>query len=163
MEKRRQVVQLARSHFHLPDRPELQVHTLDAAAFLAAGAGGPYDLVLVDIHDRAGMASAVSEGSFFAACRRRLVEGGILSINLWAGREHAVLDRVMRNLERDFEGRVLRLPVARKRNCVVLGLNRPVPRGQIRILRQRAADLEARFGIEFPQLLRELERANPRL
>ena len=161
VEKRARVVQLARSFFHLPDGPRLQIHTADAADFLATGGGGPYDLVLADIHDRAGMASAVGEANFFAACRRRLTEGGILSINLWAGKEREALDRVRRNLERDFGGQVLQLPVARKSNCVALGLNRSVPRGQSSVLRRRAAELEACLGIEFPELLRALERANP--
>ena len=161
VEKRGPVVQLARSFFHLPDGPGLRVHTADAADFLATGGGGPYDLILVDIHDRSGMASAVSEASFFAACRRRLSEVGILSINLWAGKERAALDRVMRNLERDFGRQVLQLPVARKSNCVALGLNRSVPRGQSRMLRQRASELGGCLGIDFPELLRDLERANP--
>jgi spermidine synthase len=162
IEKRQKVVELARTHFCLVEDPLLQIHHTDAADFLAAPCADSYDLVLVDIHDPDGMSSAVGAESFFAACRQRLHRRGILSINLWSGEREEVLVKVRHNLEDRFARQVLYLPVARKRNCIGLAFNYELPPGLIKALRRRAAELGPRFGIEFPALLRALQKANPR-
>ena len=160
---RQKVIELARTHFYLSEAPRLQIYNMDAAAFLHSDAPGFYDLVLVDIHDRDGMANAVGERSFFMACRQRLSARGILAVNLWSGAREEELRKVMNNLWYSFAQQVLRLPVAGKRNCIALAFKDALPQGQRKLLRRRAAELEADLHIEFPDLLRELERANPRV
>ncbi len=162
VEKRKKVAELARTYFHLDPDPRLEIHHLDAADFLNAQPGRSYDLVLVDIHDPDSMSSAVSGEHFFAACQQRLRGRGILSINLWSGDRDEVLKRVQHNLESSFARQVLYLPVARKRNRIALAFNYELPQGLMKGLRLRAVELGRRYDIEFPKLLRDLQRANPR-
>ena len=162
VEKRKKVVELARTYFYLAEDPLLRIHHMDAADFLGDQPEDPYDLVLVDIHDPDGMSSAVGAERFFAACQQRLHRRGILSINLWSGEHEEVLNKVRHNLENSFAQQVMYLPVARKRNCIGLAFNYELPQGLIKALRRRSIELGPRFGIEFPELLRDLQKANPR-
>ena len=163
VEKRAQVVELARAFFYLPDTPRLQVHIQDATTFLKGQPTGTYDLVLVDIHDCDGMSSAVNQPGFFAACQQCLGPGGAFAINLWSGERGEVLREIMDSLRVTFADQVLRLPVARKSNCIALGLNVPLSPDGMDRWRSRAIELEAQLHLEFPQLLRDLEHVNPHL
>lgn len=160
VEKRALVIEVARAFFHLPEDPRLQIYLADAAAFLH-GPAAAHDLVLVDLHDPEGMAPLVSRPDFFAQCRRQLAPGGTLAINLWAGSREDDLKRIMRNLRLHFDHQALHLPVAGKRNCVALGLSLPPP--PLPLLQERAAQLQASLGIDFPRLLAELARLSPHL
>ncbi len=161
VEKRARVIEVARAFFHLPEEPRLQVFLADAAAFLGADRGEPRDLVLVDLHDSGGMAPLVCRPDFFAVCRQRLRQGGVLAVNLWSGSRDDALKGVMRNLRLHFDHQVLYLPVAGKRNCIGLGLTAPLVPGRLPALQARARELQAETGIDFPLLLGELVRVNP--
>ncbi len=160
VEKRALVIDVARAFFHLPEDPRLQLYLTDAAAFLR-GPAAAHDLVLVDLHDPAGMAPLVSRPDFFDQCRQQLAPGGVLAINLWAGSREDDLKRIMRNLRLHFDHQVLYLPVAGKRNCVALGLSQAPP--PLPTLQERAVQAQAALGIDFPRLLAELVRLSPHL
>ena len=160
VEMRPMVVELARQYFHLADHPRTSIHQMDAQTFLAEKVAPSYDLALIDIHDADGMARAVGDEGFFTACRDRLRGRGILVINLFSGDRDGFFKRVTRNLEATFQDRVLYLPVARKRNCIALAFHQELSAGLVQSLPRRAADLGSRYGIEFPELLRELDKAN---
>jgi spermidine synthase len=160
VERRALVIEVARTFFHLPEDPRLQLYLADAADFLR-GQATPHHLVLVDLHDPEGMSPLVSRPGFFAQCRRQLDPGGVLAANLWAGSREDDLKRIMRNLRLCFDHQVLYLPVAGKRNCVALGLSQPPP--ALPLLQERAVQLQASLGIDFPRLLAELARLSPHL
>ena len=160
VEMRPLVVDLARQYFLLAEHPRTNIQIMAAETFLADAAPASYDLALVDIHDADGMAKAVGEDGFFAACRDRLRGRGILVINLFSGDRDGFYQRVTKNLEEAFQDRVLYLPVARKRNCIAFAFRQELSAGLVQSLPRRAADLGSRFGIEFPDLLRELIKAN---
>ena len=163
VEMRPMVVDLARQYFHLVEHPKMSIHVTAAEIFLAEAAAAAYDLALIDIHDAEGMAKAVGDDGFFEACKDRLRGRGILVINLFSGDRDGFFKRVTKNLEVVFDGRVLYLPVARKRNCIALAFCNELSAGLVQSLPRRAADLGSRYGIEFPELLRELNKANSAL
>jgi spermidine synthase len=162
VEKRALVVALAREYFALPDE-HFAVHVMAAEEFLAGKRPAEYDWILVDIHDRNGMSPALREPEFFVRCRALLSARGILAANLWTGDREAMLKGINRSLHEVFDGRVLHLPVARKRNTVALGCNFALPALEVRLARRKALELEDRYGVEFSQFLWELMQHNPGL
>lgn len=162
VEKRALVVALAREYFALNDE-HFAVHVMAAEEFLAGKRPAEYDWILVDIHDRNGMSPALREPEFFARCRAQLSARGILAANLWTGDREAMLKGINRSLHEVFDGRVLHLPVARKRNTVALGCNLALPALEVRPARRKALELEDRYGVEFSQFLWELTQHNPGL
>ena len=162
VEKRALVVALAREYFALPDE-HFAVHVMAAEEFLAGKRPAEYDWILVDIHDRNGMSPALREPEFFVRCRALLSARGILAANLWTGDREAMLKGINRSLHEVFDGRVLHLPVARKRNTVALGCNFALPALEVRLARRKALELEDRYGVEFSQFLWELMPHNPGL
>ena len=162
VEKRALVVALAREYFALPDE-HFAVHVMAAEEFLAGKRPAEYDWILVDIHDRNGMSPALREPEFFVRCRALLSARGILAANLWTGDREAMLKGINRSLHEVFDGRVLHLPVARKRNTVALGCNLTLPALEVRPARRKALELEDRYGVEFSQFLWELMQHNPGL
>ena len=162
VEKRALVVALAREYFALPDE-HFAVHVMAAEEFLAGKRPAEYAWILVDLHDRNGMSPALREPEFFVRCRALLSARGILAANLWTGDREAMLKGINRSLHEVFDGRVLHLPVARKRNTVALGCNLALPALEVRPARRKALELEDRYGVEFSQFLWELTQHNPGL
>jgi spermidine synthase len=160
VERRAKVVQVAHDYFHLARSPRLRIHVCDAELFLREDPGRTYDLVLVDLHDANGNASLVSEAGFVASCARRLAPRGVLAANLWTGATYGIPPAVLRDHRATFERRHLALPVMGKGNCILLGLSFAVGSYTRRHLGNKAMELEVRLGIEFPQLLADLARAN---
>jgi spermidine synthase len=157
VEKRPLVVRVAREFFQVPDDPRLCLNEATAERFVAT-ADQAYDLILVDLYDRAGMGEVVGEPGFLADCRARLRPGGGLAINLWTGARAALLRRTEHRLEEAFAGRVLYLPVAHKRNTVALALTGPCPQLDEPALVRRAATLEAAWGLPFSAMLSGMAR-----
>jgi spermidine synthase len=163
VERRAQVVQVAHDYFHLARSPRLRIHVCDAGVFLREDSGRTYDLVLVDLHDRNGTAPVVTEPGFLASCARRLAARGVFAINVWTDPSESVPPSILRDHRATFEDRHLVLPVTGKWNCILLGLPFAVASYTRRHLDARSTDLQARLGIELPQLLADLARANPDL
>jgi len=160
VERRAKVVQVAHDYFHLAPSPALRTHLCDAEAFLSEDSGRTYDLVLVDLHDRNGTAALVTEAGFFASCARRLAARGVLAANIWTDKPESGASSILRHHRATFEDRHLVLPVTGKGNCILLGLPWAVASYARRHLDARSIQLQARLGIEFPQLLTDLARAN---
>jgi spermidine synthase len=135
----------------------------DAAVFLREDSGRTYDLVLVDLHDRNGTAPVVTETGFLASCARRLAARGVFAINVWTDPSERVPPSILRDHRATFEDRHLVLPVTGKWNCILLGLPFAVASYTRKHLDAKAFGLEARLGIELPQLLTDLAQANPDL
>lgn len=159
VEKRPLVIRVAREYFQVPEDPRLRLLEDRAERFVTA-TDQRYDLVLIDLHDREGMAEAVGTADFLANCRDLLTTGGGLAINLWTGARATLLRRLEQLLEEAFPGRVLHLPVPRKQNTVALALTGPFPRPGEPALTRRAATLEASLGVPFTAMLTELARHN---
>lgn len=160
VEKRALVVELAREYFALPSDEHFAVHVTAAEEFLDDKRHSEYDWILVDIHDRNGMAPALGQADFFARCRARLSGRGVLAVNLWTGDRESLLKGINDSLHQAFADEVLHLPVARKRNTVALAFNFSLPAFEVGLARRKAMELEMRYGVEFSQFLWDLMRYN---
>jgi spermidine synthase len=160
VELRAAVAQVAHEHFHLPDTPRLHISLDDAASFMfgAANRFSQYQLILIDAFAPEGIAHSVCGLSFFEACRARLAEDGMLSVNLWS-RDMVDLEDMLENVGDAMDQPVLRIPVPGKDNIIALS-GSPLTGRTRRPLSDRARTLAARYDIEFPELLKSLRKHN---
>ncbi len=160
IEKRPRIIDVARDYFALPpDDARLHVHLEDGLVFLNQSKPERYDLIFVDLHDSAGMVPVVRRPEFFPACIRGLRPQGMVVINMWYGYREREEREVRRLLELTFDDRLLFLPVAGKRNCVVLAFRQP-PAVEHDQVCKRAREWQRLTGIDFPDLAQQLARAN---
>lgn len=162
VECRESVLKLARGFFHLPEDPRLSVTIDDGARYILESAmerEQDYDLIFIDAFDHAGMAQSINGYRFTDACLRLLTPAGILAMNLW-GTDSDTYEQSMDSLTLSFDDRLLSLPVRGRGNIIVFGFRTALNRGALKALKTRAAELEARFGLEFPVFLRDLRRYN---
>lgn len=161
VEQRSAVARIAHGWFGLPEEQRLGVRIADGADYVteAVRRDEAYDLILLDAYDGVGMASAMLNAAFLDRCAALLAPGGACVANLW-GSNRPLLDYALDRLGQSFAGPLLRLPVPGRGNVIGLVFPAPMPRPDWRRLRSRADGLEARLGVEFPALVRLLQRAN---
>ena len=165
VEYRQAVLEVARSHFHLPEDNRLSIHIEDGGRFIHTADSerfGKYDAIFVDAFLGDGIAHSVCGMHFYHACRNRLAPGGILSINLWSGDIISARD-IFEDLKESFSGNVLRLPVESKENIIALAGKDGKLSTQLRRIDARCKILEGLTGIEYTLLCRQLRKANLRL
>ncbi len=155
VEMRQRVVDVAHSHFKLPEDPRLKIHIGDGGAFIRNGTEDTYDLLLIDAFLGEGIARTVCGISFFDACRQRMSDNGIFGMNLWNG--DFINAREMReDIGQSFDGNVLHLPVEGKANTVAFAAKGPSLKKRLRTLRDTAAELERQTSLEYGSLLKQL-------
>jgi spermidine synthase len=161
VERRPEVARVAHGWFGLPEDERLKVWIADGADYVAEAArrDDAYDLILLDAYDGRGMASAMLNAAFLDRCAALLAPGGLCAANLW-GSDRPLLEYALERLSCSFAGPVLRLPVPGKGNVIGLAFPALAPRPDWPELRQRADALEARLGVEFAVLARQLRRMN---
>jgi spermidine synthase len=140
------VVAACRREFRLPaDGPRLQVLTADAGAWVADPANAASAcLLFVDLYDHEAAAPVLDDEPFYAACRRVLEPGGVMSVNLF-GRD-ARFARSLAAVAAAFGAdRVCPLRPTREGNQVVLA-GRDICLPDRATLRDRAATIEAQYG-----------------
>lgn len=162
VEYREGVVKVARSYFGLPQDPRLSVIIDDGARYILEAAmerEADYDLILVDAYDHGGMARSINGFRFTDACLKLLRPTGTLAMNLW-GTHPDIYEQSMDSLSLSFNDQLLNLPVRGRGNIIVLGFPSEVKTASLKGLKNRAAGLENRYGVEFPIFLRDLRRYN---
>jgi spermidine synthase len=137
-----------------PDARLRLVHA-DAAEYLA-GAGAPADVILADGCDAGGTAPAFNNGTFYRNLRARLRPHGMAVFNV-TGPPSRVKSH-LGLIEQAFDGRALAIEVSDCRNRIVFGWNGAMP-GDWKALAPRADELALRLGLDFPDYLRQLQRA----
>jgi len=152
-----QVTAVCRMFFRLPAPRRLAVHHADAGDWVQDPAhAGTCPVLMVDLYDAEARGPVRDSVAFYRGCRQVLGEVGVLSVNLFG--RHESYARNIANLERAFEGRLLRLPEIDAGNQIVLAFSGPplaVPAAQ---LMARAEDVEARYGLPARRWARALMR-----
>jgi spermidine synthase len=156
------VIAACRSVFHLPPQgPKLQVLNQDAAAWVHDRDNrARVQLLHVDLYDQEAAAPVLDDTRFYAACREVLVEGGVMSVNLF-GRDASFAYSLSQIVAAFGALQVCSLQPTREGNSVVLA-GREVVLPDRALLLERAASLEARFGgwglraRKWPRMLRPL-------
>ena len=113
-----EVIELAQKFFLLPKSSNIRIFCNDGFDFLLSRQQERYDLILVDAFDQAGMSPSIYCSEFFDLCRERLVETGLVSLNLWSGNPDR-LESVKTALTSIFPS-VIKLPVPNRGNVICL-------------------------------------------
>ncbi|MEJ7137186.1 methyltransferase domain-containing protein [Amphibiibacter pelophylacis] len=150
------VIAANRRHFALPeDGATLRVVHADAAAWLAAAPPASVEALQVDLYDHEAAAPVLDSFEFYRACRRVLVPGGGMCVNLF-GRDSA-FDRSMTQMALAFGPENLgHLPPTLEGNTVAFaynGLDQPLP-WDAAVMRDRASQIEALLGLPAPRWVR---------
>jgi len=110
--------------------PGLRVFHEDGRTFLRRAKPGTYDAIVMDAYARqVSIPAALATKEFFALCRSRLREGGMLLVNLGALRPGGRLVRVVCNtLHAGFQTPVYRCPLEYQSNVVLIAARGGPPR-----------------------------------
>lgn len=155
-----QVITVARSMFFLPpDDERLQVLAADGAAYLPGITEQSLDSIVMDAYSATGIAPPLATADFFTACRDRLTSNGVLAVNLWGADRR--FSHYCELLSTVFGGQLLCLPARQKGNVIAFGFKQAQNNPKWDVLVNRAADLEARYGLEFNEFVSDLARMNP--
>ncbi len=154
-----QVIAIARSHFYLPeDDARLQVIQGDGKQYLEENPQTT-GMLMLDIFDGQGIPPELYAQDFFDTCRAALKPEGMMAVNLWGSDKN--FDIYLQRIEQSFDNRVLVIPTGRPGNIVVFGLNRPLHEARWEMIRVRARELDAQYGLDFMGLLERLRDHNP--
>lgn len=164
VEINQQVIQIASSHFYLPDNDDkLNVVAGDGLAYLAALKEADYqalpEVLMIDAFDGRGIPPDFCTQSFFDDCEAVLQEEGMLVINLWSSDKNFPIyfDRIAMS----FDGQLLKLPTGKPGNVIVFGFKGFDKPFSLNDLMQRANDLIAHDQIDFLAYVETLFDHNP--
>lgn len=153
------VIEIARSHFWLPeDDDRLVVVEADGAAIVRETVGVA-DVLMLDAYAPHGIAPDLCSQDFYDTCAEALSSDGVLVVNLWGSDKN--FDVYLQRLEQSFGHRVLVMPTGRPGNIVVFAFNKLPPDLRWASLRERAKKLEVQYRIEFLEFVERLRDANP--
>jgi spermidine synthase len=153
------VVAIARQYFLVPpDDARLNVIVADGADYLENSAPRA-DVIVIDGYDAESQVEALSTPKFYRDCARALTDPGILVVNLWGGDRN--FTTCVNRLAKAFDGLVACLPAGRPGNIAAFAFKRSPGQPTWQALRERGAQLEASFGLEFTRFVQELPLMNP--
>lgn len=148
-----QIINIARSHFYVPDNDaRLNVMEGDGLFFLAQNQQSA-DCLMIDAFDAHGIPPDFCSQDFFDVCALSITKNGIFAINLWGSDKS--FDVYLQRIERSFNNQTLILPTGKPGNIVVFGFKQS-PELKIANLRERAKALKAHHKIEFISFLEKL-------
>ncbi len=153
-----QVVVIARQSFLVPpDDARFRIAVCDGAEHMAQ-TGGTADVILVDGYDAESHVEELATGEFYGHCRTRLAPGGVLVVNLWGSDRR--FNTILKRIETAFPDGALCLPAHKPGNVIAFAF-RDAP-GLLRWeeLNQRAVELTALYGLEFPLFVAGLRTMN---
>jgi spermidine synthase len=155
------VIAVCRLYFRLPaDSDRLQVLNMNAADYAAdALRAESAEVLCVDLYDHDAASPVLDSAAFYRDCWRLLVDGGVMSVNLF-GRD-ASFERSAARIAAAFGAeRVRSLRPTREGNTIVLALkNASVP---VRAtLAARADNIERRFKLPAKKWLRMMRPLAP--
>lgn len=159
VEVNKEVINLAREYFFLPEENE-QLRIFHAAGqdFIRqpAETDRHYDLILIDAFDESGPAAILTEREFLADCRGRLKADGVFATNLW-NRLQDNFPGMFAAIRTAFDGHALRLLLGEVHdNAIVLGFENPSLFRDMAIYRPEARRLQRKWDINFPRFLKQL-------
>jgi spermidine synthase len=153
-----QVIAIARHYFHVPENDSrFEILTADGAEYVTRE-DVTADVLVVDGYDADAHAEELASRDFYAACRARLKDGGILVVNLW-GSDKSFTTLVQR-IQAAFEGATLCLPAERPGNIIVFGFRSDPERLEWGEMESRARSLETELSLEFPRFVEALRKMN---
>jgi len=152
-----QVEIVARLHFHLPDDPE-RIHIVigDGADFMRQP-GKKFDTIFVDGFDKNGRAGILDTLPFYQACRARLSNSGLMSVNL-LGRSRGFAASAER-IATAFEQRAMIFPSCDSGNTIAFGAGDELVDVPAAELAERAEHIRSTMGLDLLQVVPRLKAA----
>lgn len=150
------VVRLAEQSFRLRWSANIRIEQDDGVAWLKASEEA-FDLIFIDGFDADAKPGKLNGQSFYAHCRDRLTQNGVLVVNLLR-RQRGMRLGVERILDA-FDSRVVALPETEDGNTIVFAAaGRPVQLS-LSQLQRRAATLRNETGLDLRPLLARMRAA----
>ncbi len=154
-----EVLDLARTYFHLPNSGRVSLHCCDGRDFLAGRTDEHnYDLILIDAFDTAGMSAQIYSSDFFELCLDHLDITGIVSVNLWSG-DQARMEQVAGEISMHFET-TLELPVPDRGNVICLAGRWDLLAAMVDVDGAEVSLLQHQFAINFKEIVKVCSRYN---
>lgn len=154
-----QIIRMAVSYFHMPNKAPITIHCCDGYDFLTIRqTGRPYDLMLIDAFDEKGMSKTIYAEDFFRSCMESLTPDGVLSCNLWSC-DSEELRRVKNGIQQHATSE-LYLPVPNRGNIIALAFKTPPPWQKIDRPKGEISSLSQRFRIELGQIVAVAKKSN---
>ena len=148
---------VASQFFRLPPEDERLRVLIDDGAHFVMNDDSRWDLIVVDGFDRNARAGALATQPFYEACRSRLSDSGLLSVNLFG--QIRGFKTQLKRLTQAFDGHMLALPPSDSGNVVALAsAGNPVDT-TLAQLRERAAQLKADTGLDLKSTLKRMEKS----
>jgi spermidine synthase len=153
-----EVIAIAHSYFHVPmNEARLEIVVSEGAQYMATHPES-CDVLMVDGYDEHCHVASLATTDFYEDCRRALKPGGIMVVNLWGS--DAQFNEYVQRIFDAFDGLVLSLPAEHRGNIIVFAFQRSPGMPKWDDLRERARELEQRYGLEFLRFVEGLRKLN---
>ena len=145
------------SMFALPDEDErLHIVEMDAMDFVNDERNaGVFDVLHSDLYDATARGPVLDTPEFYAACKRCLVPGGMMTVNLFG--DHPSFARNISAMSRVFE-KVICLSPTPEGNVIAMAFT-ILPETDYDTLKLRAADIREKTGLPAKKWLKDIRRA----
>ena len=151
------VVGTAYANFRLPTDPErLHIAVADGVSFVR-GDNDHYDLILVDGFDAKARAGNRDSVPFYASCRERLTDSGILAVNLLG--HYRGFKGAVERLEEAFGGRALLFPSCDSGNAIAFAAVGDPVALPLAELKSAAQSMKKAVGVNLLPTLARLQQA----
>ncbi|MEI7612949.1 MAG: spermidine synthase [Betaproteobacteria bacterium] len=152
-----QIEIIARMHFKLPDDPQrLNIIIGDGADYMLKD-GKKFDAIFVDGFDKEGRAGVLDTIPFYQACRARLTDAGLMSVNL-LGRSRG-FEASTERISTAFDGRSLVFPSCDSGNSVAFATGGEKVDVSLEELIERATLVNDETGLNLASTLPRLQSA----
>ncbi len=158
IESNPRVISAARSYFEVPEDDEYFSVLLNHGEQWVADASHHENVLMVDGYNGKQQVGGLSTEDFYTSARKTLSPDGVLVVNLWSSDRK--YDVYLQRIERCFDF-VVTLPAERKGNVAVLAFPRAPREVRWLKLKDRARDLESRYGLDFVTMLSAIREINP--
>ena len=141
-----QVTAICRAYFRLPATARSVIDHCDAAIWVQKRRNiGRFMALMVDLYDAHAQGPVRDSLDFYRGCYKALADVGIMTVNLFGNHESFAPN--LDNIRQAFGGRVLELPEIDAGNRIVLAFKGPALDISTRQLLDRAAAVEALYGL----------------
>lgn len=148
VEYRQKVIDAAHTYFYLPRSRRLTIHHDNAIRYMANRPVASH-LIFSDLFNKQGMEPKQIQRTYLKNCRKALLPGGVLVLNLWHD-DAASMRHASDILDAEFADRVMQIGVEGG-NTILLAFKDSIPYFNRKTLLARASELGDKMQIALPR------------